>query len=100
MIYRDIEGRVIQENTQTEDQAIARRMLAARALERVEAQAALLREILREAPAKAAGSRGNDPAAGNSRPRANRKVSARPARTGGTNPRKAGARGAGKGEAR
>jgi hypothetical protein len=98
MIYRDIEGRTIQENAQTEDQATARRRLAARALERVQAQAALLREVLREAPAKeAAGSRRIDSAAGNSRPRANRKMPAKAARTSGTNPRQ---RGAGKGEAK
>ena len=99
MIYRDIQGRTIQENAQTEDQATARRRLAARALERVQAQAALLREVLRETPAKAAGSRSNDPAARESRPGANRKVPAKAARAGRTNPSQIGARGARKGDA-
>jgi hypothetical protein len=97
MIYRDIEGRTIQENAQTEDQATARRRLAARALERVKAQAALLRQVLRETPAKeAAGSRGNGPATRDSRPGANRKVPAKAARARRTNPRQGSSR---KGEA-
>lgn len=55
MIYRDTEGRVIQENTRTEDQDVARRMLAARALETLRAKIAVLEAILNEDPAQKKG---------------------------------------------
>src|SRR5881394_1046374 len=50
MIYRDTEGRTIQENTRTEDIDVARKMLAARALETARAKVAALEAILNEAP--------------------------------------------------
>src|SRR5882672_9359743 len=56
MIYRDVEGRTIQENTRTEDQDAARRMLAERAIITLEAQIAALREVLHEGQSK--GNRG------------------------------------------
>ena len=57
-------------------------------------------DVLREAPAKkAAGSRSNRPAAGDSRLGANREVPAKAARAGRTNPRQTGARGSRKGGA-
>jgi hypothetical protein len=97
MIY-SAGGNIIQANTHTSDEDEARRILAGRALERVEAQAALLREVLDERQAKraAGGPRSSDPSAGDSRPGANRKKPAKAAGTGRTNP---GQRGAGKGEA-
>jgi hypothetical protein len=57
-----------------------------------------LLDVPREAPAKAAGSRSDDPAAGVARPGANRTMRARPARARRKNPRQTGARGARKGE--
>jgi len=49
MIYRDIEGRVIQENTKTEDRDAARRLLVVRALETMRAKVAAMEAILNEA---------------------------------------------------
>jgi hypothetical protein len=48
MIYRDTEGRTIQENTRTENQNEARRMLAVRALETTRAKVAALEQIVNE----------------------------------------------------
>lgn len=49
MIYRDQEGRTIQENTKTVDQTAARRMVAERALETARAKVAALEQIIYEA---------------------------------------------------
>jgi hypothetical protein len=99
MIYSDETGRKIQANTETDDFTEARRVLARAAIAVLQARLAALGEILREAPAKATGVRSDDPAIGDSRRRANRKSSARAARTGRTNPRPVGTRGTRKGEA-
>ena len=45
MIFRDPEGRVIQESSYTDDQDTARRMLACRAIVTLEARLAMLREV-------------------------------------------------------
>jgi len=97
MIYTDETGRKIQANTGTADFAQARRVLARAAITVLQARLAALREVLGEAPAKAAaGSRGDHPAAGTPRSRANRKEPAKAPRPGRTNPRPGSSR---KGEA-
>jgi hypothetical protein len=48
MIYRDGEGRVVQENCQTEDQDAARVLVAERALATAQARVAELERIIRE----------------------------------------------------
>jgi hypothetical protein len=62
MIYRDGEGRTIQENTWTTDKRVARYMVTYRALETARAKVAALERILNEeAPyAKALAARGTD----------------------------------------
>lgn len=47
-VYRDPEGRIIQENTGTEDVHEARRFLAAKAIITLEARLAVLREVAGE----------------------------------------------------
>ena len=89
MIYTDETGRKIQANTGTADFAQARRVLARAAITVLQARLARLQEILDEAPAKAAGSRGKHPAARGSRQGANPTRPARAARAGRTNPRPA-----------
>jgi hypothetical protein len=56
MIYRDPEGRIIQENTRTDDQNAARRILAERAIVTLEARLKMLRKVAngREKDQKAA----------------------------------------------
>ena len=57
MIYRDAEGHIVQENTWTMDRDEARRILAVKAIETLEARLRVLEEIVNEntdqAPAKA-----------------------------------------------
>jgi len=48
LMYRDTEGRTIQENSRTADQNAARRMLAERAIVTLEARLAVLRAVLHE----------------------------------------------------
>ena len=50
MVYRDVDGRRVQENTWTADQNLARRMLAERALKTAEARVEALRAVLDESP--------------------------------------------------
>jgi hypothetical protein len=100
MIYTDASGRKVQANAHTADFAVARQALGVTAIGVLRKRIAAIQAALDEAPAKAAGSRGNDPAAGNSRSSANRNKPARSARTGRTDSRKVGARSSRKGEAR
>src|SRR5215471_13969446 len=90
MIYTDETGRKIQANTGTTDLIEARRVLAKAALITLREIAAELERIAHgeaETREPAAGSRRDHPAARDSRSRANRKMPARAARTGRTNPR-------------
>jgi hypothetical protein len=48
MIFRDVEGRIIQENAQTEDYSEARRLLATRALATAQARVAAILSIIHE----------------------------------------------------
>lgn len=95
-IYRDEAGHKVQANTGTTELAEARRVLAFQAMKVVRARQAALAEVLDGQQASTATSRRNDPAARDSRPRANRQKPAQAAGAGGTNPRQRSAR---KGEA-
>jgi hypothetical protein len=50
IIYRDTEGRVIQENSKTEDADVARRLLIGRALDTARAKVVALEGLLDETP--------------------------------------------------
>ena len=54
-MYRDPEGRSIQENSRLEDYDAARRMLAEKAIITLEARLAVLKEIARETPTQGEG---------------------------------------------
>jgi len=91
IIWRDADGKTHFDNANTASAIEAQRILAGRVLPRAKAMVALLEQIIDGTPwnaaPEAAASRRNRPATGEARPRANRKVAAPAARTGGTNPR-------------
>ncbi len=61
IMFRDPEGRTIQENSRLEDYAAARRMLAERAIATLEARLAVLRAVLDEAEETGSPARGSQP---------------------------------------
>jgi hypothetical protein len=99
LIYRDADGKVVQENAQTAEEWVARLKLGQRAITTAEARLDAVCAVVNEEIAKVRAARGDDPAAGETGPDADSDVRAETARAGRTNPRKRSSRSTRKGTA-